>query len=290
MLEKSAFLCGNSPSTADALLYSLLYSRVKAFVPMLVQRHFRVVRWFLQFQHDCVRGSAAAVAALPLVAVEYPDTKAAVSLPLKEMAGLKLDGSAGKKEKPKKEPKPAAAAAPAPALDLVAIGRVDLRVGRIVEIDKHPNADRLYIEKVDVGEAELRTVVSGLVQDVPIDELRDRLCVFVCNLKPASLCKVTSQAMILVGKNDERLQVLVVPEGAQPGDRVGIDGITEQPDAQIKPAKDGQLSIWDEARKDLCVDGEGRALWQDKPLIVKGNSVGPANIVHSTTVTNGIIS
>jgi len=286
MLEKTVYLCGNEATAADALLYSLLYTRIKSFVPMLVQRHFRIVRWFLQFQHDWVQGKAMPLAALPVVSLEYPGGKTASSVPVKEMAALKVDGA----KKPKKVAKPAASAVPAPALDLPAIGRIDLRVGRIVEIEKHPNADRLYIEKVDVGEDELRTVVSGLVQDVPIEELQNRLCVFVCNLKPASLCKVTSQAMILVGKSDERLQVLVVPEGARPGDRVGIEGIAEQPDAQIKPAKDGQVSIWDEARKDLNVDGEGRAVWQGRPLVVKGDAVGLANIVHSTTVTNGIIS
>jgi len=45
----------------------------------------------------------------------------------------------------------------------VDVGRLDFRIGKIVEVDRHPDADSLYVEKIDVGEATLRTVVSGLV-------------------------------------------------------------------------------------------------------------------------------
>lgn len=64
------------------------------------------------------------------------------------------------------------------------ISRLDLRVGRIVEIQKHPDADALYLEKIDVGEPEPRTVVSGLVKHIPIEEMRNRLVIVFCNLKP----------------------------------------------------------------------------------------------------------
>ena len=47
-----------------------------------------------------------------------------------------------------------------------------MRVGRIVTAEKHPDADSLYVEQVDVGEAVPRTVVSGLVKHIPIDQVR----------------------------------------------------------------------------------------------------------------------
>jgi|TARA_B100001142_G_scaffold35941_1_gene31688 tRNA-binding EMAP/Myf-like protein len=40
---------------------------------------------------------------------------------------------------------------------------VDLRVGRVLTATKHEDADKLYVETVDVGEAEPRTICSGLV-------------------------------------------------------------------------------------------------------------------------------
>lgn len=68
---------------------------------------------------------------------------------------------APKKEQPKKasnEPNTTACKQDAP----VDISRLDLRVGRILSARKHPDADALYVEEVDVGEDKPRTVVSTL--------------------------------------------------------------------------------------------------------------------------------
>lgn len=64
-------------------------------------------------------------------------------------------------------------------------------------LPQHPDADSLYVEKVDVGEAEPRTVVSGLVQFVPKEDLQDRLVVVLCNLKPQKMRGIESQGMLL---------------------------------------------------------------------------------------------
>lgn len=66
-----------------------------------------------------------------------------------------------KEKKPKTEKTPwkkpeAAEKAPA-AEEVVDISRLDLRIGRIVEVQKHPDADALYLEKIDVGEDKPRT-------------------------------------------------------------------------------------------------------------------------------------
>lgn len=51
------------------------------------------------------------------------------------------------------------------------MSRLDLRVGHIIKAEKHPDADSLYVEQVDVGEASPRTVVSGLVKHIPLDQV-----------------------------------------------------------------------------------------------------------------------
>lgn len=53
--------------------------------------------------------------------------------------------------------------------DTIDIGRLDLRVGRILKAEKHPDADALYVEQIDVGEEKPRTVISGLVRFVPVE-------------------------------------------------------------------------------------------------------------------------
>jgi len=57
----------------------------------------------------------------------------------------------------------AAAAAPAPASDQPVFTRLELRVGKIVSADLHPNAERMYVEQIDVGEGKPRQICSGLV-------------------------------------------------------------------------------------------------------------------------------
>lgn len=68
----------------------------------------------------------------------------------------------------KKEKKPAV---PPQEEAKVDVSRLDLRVGCIISAEKHPDADSLYVEQVDVGEAAPRTVVSGLVKHIPLEQV-----------------------------------------------------------------------------------------------------------------------
>ena len=52
---------------------------------------------------------------------------------------------------------------------------------------QHPDAESLYIEEIDVGEGKSRTVISGLKNYLKEDELKDRLVVLLCNLKPQNM-------------------------------------------------------------------------------------------------------
>lgn len=66
-----------------------------------------------------------------------------------------------------------------------------------MEVTRHPDADSLYVEKIDVGEEKPRTVISGLVNFISIEELQDRLVVVLCNLKPSKMRGIESQGMVL---------------------------------------------------------------------------------------------
>jgi tRNA-binding EMAP/Myf-like protein len=77
------------------------------------------------------------------------------------------------------------------------ISRLDIRVGRIIEAELHPDAsDRLVISKIDLGEADgHRVIVSGLAGHVGVEELKNRLVIVVANLKPSEfkggMCRVS---------------------------------------------------------------------------------------------------
>ena len=83
--------------------------------------------------------------------------------------------------------------------------KVILKVSKIVECDKHPDGDKLYILKLDTGEEELRTIVSSIVPYYTREELLGRNIVLVSNLKPANFRGVKSNGMLLAAAdaNDE---------------------------------------------------------------------------------------
>ena len=60
---------------------------------------------------------------------------------------------------------------------------IDVRVGKVIKAYKHEEADKLYVEEVDVGEAEPRTICSGLVGLVEESELLGATVCVMANLK-----------------------------------------------------------------------------------------------------------
>ncbi len=112
---------------------------------------------------------------------------------------------------------------------------IELRAAKIVEIEQHPEADKLYIETLDDGTEKGRTIVSGLVPYYRPEELLNRTIVVVANLKPAKLRGVKSNGMLLAasasasaGAGDgegatELVDVLFV-DNLEPGTRLYLEG------------------------------------------------------------------
>ena len=105
----------------------------------------------------------------------------------------------------------------APVAEPLPTGDLDLRVGKILSVEKHPEADTLYIESIDVGEDEPRTIVSGLVNFVPEEEMQDRDVVVICNLKSRNMRGVKSHGMVLCASDEahENVEPLQPPAGCQ---------------------------------------------------------------------------
>lgn len=75
--------------------------------------------------------------------------------------------------------------------------RLDIRVGKVIEVARHPDADTLYVLKIDLAEAQPRTIISGLVKFVTVEELDQRLVAVLCNLKPSKMRGILSEGMVL---------------------------------------------------------------------------------------------
>lgn len=80
---------------------------------------------------------------------------------------------------------------------------LDLEVGEIISCEKHPDAQKLYIEKVRMGDGE-RQIVSGLAEHYFPEELIGKKVVIVKNLRPAKLRGVESAGMLLAAMGREQ--------------------------------------------------------------------------------------
>lgn len=153
--------------------------------------------------------------------------------------------------------------------DELAPSRLDIRVGKIISVEKHPDADSLYLEKIDVGEPEPRTVVSGLVAYVSQEDLQDRVVLVLCNLKPQKMRGIESQAMLLCASIEgepRRVEPLDPPEGCSPGERVFVEGYESgKPDERLNPKK----KVWEKLQADLKISDECVAQWKDRKLLTK---------------------
>ena len=86
----------------------------------------------------------------------------------------------------------------------------EFRTAKILEVQPHPNADRLYVLKVEVGEAH-KQLVAGIRAHYTPEELVGKTVVVINNLEPAVIRGVESQGMLLAAGDGEKV-VILTPE------------------------------------------------------------------------------
>ena len=94
------------------------------------------------------------------------------------------------------------------------LDKVELKVGQILKVERVEKADKLYKLSVDVGEEELRTIVSGLVPYYKEEELLNKQVVVVTNLKPAKLRGILSNGMLLAAGDYDIVKLLTLDNNA----------------------------------------------------------------------------
>ncbi|MBL7007021.1 MAG: methionine--tRNA ligase [Spirochaetia bacterium] len=127
---------------------------------------------------------------------------------------------------------------------------IDLRAAKIIEITRHPEADKLYIETLDAGDEEPRQIVSGLVPYYTEEELLGRTIILVYNLKPANLRGIKSQGMLLAASTEsenngiktEQVEVLFA-DWAKPGQKISIGNLLPPEEAKQRVKIDKFFSL-----------------------------------------------
>lgn len=175
----------------------------------------------------------------------------------------------GPNSKPKQPKKQAAPKNPPPPAGPVDVSRLDMRVGFIRTAKLHPDADGLYLEEIDCGEGAPRQVISGLVKHIPINEMQERPCILLCNLKPAKMRGIMSHAMVMCASTPEKVEILAPPVGSKAGDIVTVPGYQGTPDPQLNPKK----KVFEAVQPDFLVSKDGYAMYRGVEWLVGGDKI-----------------
>ena len=125
-----------------------------------------------------------------------------------EKAAKKADKKEAKKED-----------APVEQIGIEDFTKVELKVGTIISAEKHPKADRLLVEQIDLGE-ETRLIVSGIAASFSPEDVVGKKVIVVTNLKPVKLRGVESQGMILCASNADDLDIVTIVKDLPNGTKV----------------------------------------------------------------------
>ncbi|EMP40781.1 Aminoacyl tRNA synthase complex-interacting multifunctional protein 1, partial [Chelonia mydas] len=111
-------------------------------------------------------------------------------------------------------------------------------------------------------------------------QMQNRMVVLLCNLKPAKMRGVVSQAMVMCASSPEKVEILAPPSGAVPGERITFEGFPGEPEKELNPKK----KIWEQIQPDLHTNDQCIATYKGVPFEVKGKGVCRAQTMASSGI------
>jgi methionyl-tRNA synthetase len=147
---------------------------------------------------------------------------------------------------------------------------LNLKVAQILEVEDHPEADKLYVLKLDL-EKEKRQIVAGIKEHYKKEDLINKKIIIVSNLKYAKLRGIESQGMLLAASIKDKV-VLVNPQDSVIGENVFIDDVIPSEDQikiddffKIKLTVKDKFLVYDNQKlktktEDIMVDIEDNAI------------------------------
>ena len=164
---------------------------------------------------------------------------------------------------------------------------MDIRVGKIVGVVVNPNSDKLYNEKIDIGNGEIREIASGLQKHIPIEQVQDAMVVCLLNLKARKLADYNSHGMVLCAQTADAsiIEFLKPPAGSEPGDVITFEGYERKP-LEMLPAK---KNPWDNVKPCLVTDGSLVGCYKDPESGKLLKFTTPKGVCVASTVKDGLI-
>ena len=81
--------------------------------------------------------------------------------------------------------------------------KLEIRVGKILKVERVPKTDKLYKLQVDIGKEKPIQIVTGLVPHYQEEELQDRKIIVLVNLEAAKFAGEISEGMLLCAVDEE---------------------------------------------------------------------------------------
>jgi len=97
--------------------------------------------------------------------------------------------------------------------------KLDLRIARILEVQDHPNADKLYVLKIALG-GETRQLVAGIRLFYKKEDLAGKDIVVITNLEPRTIRGIESRGMLLAAQDESGIHILIPEKPTKPGSPV----------------------------------------------------------------------
>ncbi len=106
-------------------------------------------------------------------------------------------------------------------VDFETFMKVELKVGKVITVDEHPNADKLLVITIDDGTETGRIICAGLKNYYTAEQLQGMHVIFVSNLEPRKLRGIFSQGMLLAADDESgNVKLLTVDSSIATGSRV----------------------------------------------------------------------
>ena len=177
---------------------------------------------------------------------------------------------------------------------------MNIKVGKIIQCQRHENADKLYVSQIQIEEnpteenenidAKMVQVCSGLVDFIPIEQMKNRRVAVLANLKASKQRGVKSEAMLLAAEksllSDVKVELINPPKNAKIGQKLYFDQfISDEFPSKLKS------KTWLEIQKHLKTTDNGKAAYvtdEGEECLLKTVDPGSES-AFADTLTSAII-
>ncbi|MCF7872642.1 MAG: hypothetical protein K9L80_00330 [Candidatus Omnitrophica bacterium] len=94
--------------------------------------------------------------------------------------------------------------------------KLELKIGKIIKVEEHPNAEKLYLLTIDLGDKQIQ-LAAGIKPFYALSELEGKLVPVLVNLEPKNIRGVESQGMLLAAESKDDVSLLVSDKSVAPG-------------------------------------------------------------------------